>query len=133
MKARIKKIVMPIFLSVLCGFVCGRLMFSIYEDNGSSVLESNIIYLLEDDSYEDYDTMKASTLSTSYIYYEDDGEYNTVVAMTKDKDNIEKIENVYNKDLKVVEYLLKWRSRRDLNSRASFPTYTLSRGASSAS
>ena len=30
-------------------------------------------------------------------------------------------------------HLQKWRSRRDLNSRASFPTYTLSRGTSSAS
>ena len=29
--------------------------------------------------------------------------------------------------------IYKWRSRRDLNSRAGYPTYTLSRGASSAS
>ncbi|MGN1342429.1 MAG: hypothetical protein ACI4VL_04300 [Bacilli bacterium] len=106
MKARLKKIVVPIFLSVFCGFVCGRLMFSIYEDKGSNVLNSNVIYLLQDSSYSDYDTMKASGVSSNYIYYEEDGKYNMVVAMTKNKNNIEKIKEVYGKDLKVTEYLL---------------------------
>lgn len=103
---KLKKIVVPIFLSVFCGFVCGRLMFSIYEDKGSNVLNSNVIYLLQDSSYSDYETMKASGVSANYIYYEEDGKYNMVVAMTKNKNNIEKIKDVYGKDLKVTEYLL---------------------------
>ena len=103
---KLKKIVVPIFLSVFCGFVCGRLMFSIYEDKGSNVLNSNVIYLLQDSSYSDYETMKASGVSSNYIYYEEDGKYNMVVAMTKNKNNIEKIKEVYGKDLKVTEYLL---------------------------
>lgn len=103
---KLKKIVVPIFLSVFCGFVCGRLMFSIYEDKGSSILDSNVIYLLQDSSYSDYETMKASGVSANYIYYEEDGKYNMVVAMTKNKNNIEKIKEVYGKDLKVTEYLL---------------------------
>ena len=103
---KLKKIVVPIFLSVFCGFVCGRLMFSIYEDKGSSILDSNVIYLLQDSSYSDYETMKASGVSSNYIYYEEDGKYNMVVAMTKNKNNIEKIKEVYGKDLKVTEYLL---------------------------
>lgn len=106
MKARIKKIVVPIFLSILCGFICGRLMFSIYEEKGSKVLSSNIIYLLEDASYKDYDTMKASTLSANYIYYEENGNYNTIIGMTKSKNNIDKIKKAYDKEIKVVEYLL---------------------------
>ena len=106
MKSKIKKVVTPIFLSVLCGLICGRVMFSIYEDKGSSVLNSNLIYLLEDSSYDDYDTMKASTISTNYIYYEEDGKYKAVIAMTKNKNNIEKIKNAYNKELKINEYIL---------------------------
>lgn len=106
MKAKIKKVVTPIFLSVICGLVCGRVMFSIYEDKGSNILNSNLIYLLEDASYEDYATMKASTITSSYMYYEDEGQYKAVIAMTKNKDNIEKIQNVYDKELKVSEYLL---------------------------
>ena len=73
---------MPLILSVICGFICGRVVFSIYEDK--SVLDSNIIYLLKDDSYSDYDSMKASYLSDSYTYFEEDGTYNTIVALTKD-------------------------------------------------
>ena len=106
MKNKIKKIVVPIFLAVFCGFLCGRLMFSIYEEKGSSVLDSNIIYLLEDSTYNNYEEMKANTLSSNYIYYEDDGKYNVVVVLTKEYDNIEKIEGVYNKKLKLRRYLL---------------------------
>ena len=82
MKKLLKKIFLPIFLSVLCGFLCGKLMFSIYEDKEKNILTSNVIYLLEDTSYNDYNTM------------------------TKNRDNIDKIEKAYNKDFKIVEYLL---------------------------
>lgn len=97
---------MPIFLSIICGFLCGRLMFSIYEDRGDDILNSNVIYLLEDKSYNDYDSMKSNTNISSYIYYEDNGKYNTVIAMTKNKDNIDKIKSVYNDELVIEKYLL---------------------------
>ncbi len=96
---------MPIFLSVICGAVCGRLLFSIYEEKASNTLSSNIIYLLEDSSYDDYESLKAASLS-SYIYYEDDGKYNAVIGITKNKDNIKKIEKIYNKELSIKKYLL---------------------------
>ena len=50
--------------------------------------------------------MKANTISANYIYYEDNGKYNVVVALTKNYDNITKIEKVYNKELKVSKYLI---------------------------
>lgn len=107
MKKKIKQIVVPIFLSVLCGFICGRLMFSIYEEKGKNILELNTIYLLKDNSYNDYDSMKASSLSNNYIYYEDEGKYNTIIAITKNKDNIDKIKKTSNKELTIMEYILK--------------------------
>ena len=97
---------MPIFLSIICGFLCGRLMFSIYEDKGNDILNSNVIYLLEDKSYNDYDSMKSNTNISSYIYYEDNGKYNTVIAMTKNKDNIDKIKGAYNNEFVIEKYLL---------------------------
>ena len=103
MKSKLKKIVVPIFLAVFCGFLCGRLMFNIYEEKGSSTLNSNVIYLLLDTSYNNYDEMKASTISSNYIYYEDKGKYNVVVALTK---NISKIEELYNKKLTINKYLI---------------------------
>ena len=114
MKSKIKKIVAPIFLSIICGSICGRVMFSIYEDKGSNILNSNLIYLLEDSSYDDYDTMKASTISTNYIYYEEDGKYKAVIAMTKDEKNIDKIKKAYDKELKISKYLL---SDIDINNK----------------
>ena len=69
MKSKIKKIIMPITLAVFCGFLCGRLMFSIYEEKGTTTLNSNIVYLLEDTTYNNYDDMKANTIITNYIYY----------------------------------------------------------------
>lgn len=104
MKSLFKKICMPLILSVICGFICGRVVFSIYKDK--SIIDSNIIYLLKDDSYSDYDTMKASYLSEEYTYFEEDGTFNTIVALTKDKDNINKIEEIYGSDLTVLKYLL---------------------------
>lgn len=106
MKKLLKKIFLPIFLSVLCGFLCGRLMFSIYEDKEKYIISSSVIYLLEDTSYDNYNDMKTSFVSNNYIYYEENGKYNTVIAMTKDKNNIDKIEGAYDKKFNVVEYLL---------------------------
>ena len=105
MKSKLKKIVIPIFLAVICGTLCGRLMFNIYEEKGSSTLNSNVIYLLLDTSYNNYDEM-ASTISSNYIYYEDKGKYNVVVALTKNEDNISKIEELYNKKLTINKYLI---------------------------
>ncbi len=107
MRKFIKRVVIPIFISILCGFVCGRVMFGIYEDKGSDILDSKSVYLLLCDTYSDYESMKASSISNDYIYYEDEGNYNAIVALTKNSDNIDKIRKVYGKDLIVMEYLLK--------------------------
>ena len=72
----------------------------------SFIISSSVIYLLEDTSYDNYNDMKTSFVSNNYIYYEENGKYNTVIAMTKDKNNIDKIEEAYDKKFNVVEYLL---------------------------
>lgn len=113
MKKLLKKIFVPIFLSVICGAICGRLIFSIYEDKEKNIIMGNTIYLIEDTTYDSYDNMKASTLSANYIYYKENNKYNVVVAMTKNKDNIEKIKKMYNKDLKISKYLI---SDEELNN-----------------
>jgi len=105
MKERLKKIFIPIFLSVICGSICGRLLFSIYEEKAVDVLSSNSVYMLIDSSYDNYDSMKTSSLS-NYVYYEDNGKYNAVIGITKNKDNIKKIKKVYNKELDIKKYLL---------------------------
>ena len=106
MKSKLKKIVIPIFLAVFCGFLCGRFMFNIYEEKGSSTLNSNVIYLLLDTSYNNYDEMKASTISSNSPPPAAPGPHNVVVALTKNEDNISKIEELYNKKLTINKYLI---------------------------
>lgn len=106
MKQRIKKIVGPIFLSVLCGFICGKLVYSIYDDEASNILNSNRVYLIEAGSYQDYSTMVSQTALSNYIYYEDEGSFKTVVGITKKEENIEKIRKAYGDNTIVSEYLI---------------------------
>ena len=42
----------------------------------------------------------------NYIYYEENGKYKAVIAMTKDEENIDKIKDAYDKELKISKYLL---------------------------
>ena len=50
--------------------------------------------------------MKKNTTLKNYIYYQDDGLYKTIMAITKDKDNINKIKKIYNEDIIINEYYL---------------------------
>ena len=70
---KLKKIVGPLFLAVICGAVSGRLVYSIYMENNDFSNLSDIIYLIQVGAYSSYDNMKANTLSNNYVYYEDDG------------------------------------------------------------
>lgn len=103
---RLRGVVIPIALAVFLGFLCGRLMFDIYEEDGNYRLSSYEIYLLEDNTYSNYEDMRANTISSNYIYYEDDNMYNVVVGMTLNYDNIGKIKGVYDKNLSVSKYLI---------------------------
>ena len=57
MKEKLKKIFIPIFLSVICGSICGRLLFSIYDEKGSNILSSNVIreYYYRVEAYSHYE------------------------------------------------------------------------------
>lgn len=103
-KSKVKKVVFPIFISVISGGICGHLVYSIYNDKTTLDFKNNLVYLLQAGAYSTYDSMRANTLATNYIYYEDDGLYKTIIGITQDKDNIEKIKNAYGKEILVNQY-----------------------------
>lgn len=105
-KNQFKKIVIPVFVSILCGAVCGKIVYNIYDEN-DTLLENNIVYLLQAGAYSSYDNMRANTMGNNYVYYEDDGLYKAIIGITSSYDNIEKIKNAYNGDVIVNEYYLK--------------------------
>lgn len=108
MKKKLKKVLFPIFLSVLCGSICGRLVYDIYNKKLDDDINDKKIYLIQAGAYSTYDNMVNQTLLSNYVYYEDeDGLYKSIIGITEDYDNIEKIKNTYQSDVVISEYYSK--------------------------
>ena len=106
MKDIFKGLVMPLVLSMLFGFVCAKLVYSVYEDDVENKLSSSKIYLLQNGEYLTYDNMREENNGNNYVYYKDDEGYKTVVGITRDEDNIEKIKKLYSDSISVFEYYI---------------------------
>ena len=50
--------------------------------------------------------MKEDNNQNNYIYYIDNNQYKSIVGITKNENNIEKIKKLYNTDLKVKEFYI---------------------------
>lgn len=108
MKKLLKKVFVPIFLSVVCGSVCGKLVYEIYDSDVKKDINGEKIYLIQAGAYSSYDNMVNNTLVNNYVYYEDDdGLYKAIIGITEDQDNVEKISNIYGKEVIVTEYYSK--------------------------
>ena len=114
MKKKIMGIMIPFVLSVLCGYVCGKIVYRIYKDDINDKFNSSLVYLLEGGTYLTYDGMRMDNVDGDYVYYVDGNEYKTVYGITRDIDNVDKINNVYNGDLNVLKYYV---SNDKLNSK----------------
>ncbi len=101
-----KKVMIPIFLSVICGSICGSVVYNIYASKANYELSNSKVYLVQAGAYSSIDNMKANTMATNYVYYEDDGMYKAIIGITKDYDNLEKIKSIYNGETIVSEYYL---------------------------
>lgn len=104
MKKVFKGIFIPLMLSVLFGFVCGKFVYGIYRDDIGDKFNSSLVYLLEGKTYLTYDGMRRENVTGNYVYYVDDNGYKTVFGITKNIDNVEKIKSLYENDLDVLEY-----------------------------
>lgn len=94
----------PFLVSILFGFMCGKFVYRIYKDDISDKFNSSLVYLLEGETYLTYDGMRKDNGLGNYVYYVDESGYKTVFGITKDIDNVDKINNLYNDDLNVYEY-----------------------------
>lgn len=104
MKEILKKAMIPIFLSIIIGGICGRVVYKIYLGNTNLIYEGNLIYLIQSGAYTSYDNMRANTIGYDYVYYEEDNMYKTVIGVTKNKKNIEKIKDIYGNNIIINEY-----------------------------
>lgn len=106
MKKVIKGVFLPLVISIIFGFICGKLVYSVYGDDIENKLSSSKLYLVQNGEYLTYDNMREENNGNNYVYYKDDEGYKTVVGITKNEDNIDKIKSLYNDDLQVMEYYI---------------------------
>ena len=110
MKKIIKGILVPIVVAILLGFLSGRIVYKTYKDNLYNNLTSSRLYLLENGIYDSIDNMREENSTNNYIYYKDSDKYKTVVGITSNYDNIDKIKKLYNDELAVEEYYIETNS-----------------------
>lgn len=102
---RIKSILIPIFLSIFCGGVCGRIVYGIYQKELDNEIKGEKIYLVQAGAYSTYDNMVSNTKINNYVYYEDtDGLFKSIIGITENYDNVVKIKKVYGKEVVINEY-----------------------------
>ena len=106
MKRVIKGIFLPLVISIICGFICGKLVYSVYNEDIENRFSSSKLYLIENGSYLTYDNMREENSGNNYVYYKDDDGYKTVVGITKNEDNINKIKRLYSDTVRVEEYYI---------------------------
>ena len=106
MKKIINGFFVPLVVSMIFGFVCGKLIYSVYGDDIGNKLSSSKIYLIENGKYLTYDSMREENNGNNYVYYRDDEGYKTVVGITKNEDNINKIKSLYSDNIKIEEYYI---------------------------
>ena len=97
---------MPLVVSMIFGFICGKLVYSVYGENVENRLSSSKIYLIENGKYLTYDNMREENNGNNYVYYKDEDGYKTVVGITRDEDNIDKIQSLYSDKVNVEEYYI---------------------------
>lgn len=106
MKKIIKGVFLPLVLSMIFGFVCGKLVYSVYGDDIENRLSSSKLYLIQKGKYLTYDNMREENNGNNYVYYKDDDGYKTVVGITRNENNIDKIKSLYSDNLEVEEYYI---------------------------
>ena len=101
-----KKVVLPILISIVVGATCGNVIYDIYNKGNKLTFNNNIVYLLQTGAYSDYNKMRTNSLSYDYAYYEESGMYKTIIGITQDKNNINKIKKAYGDDIVVSKYVI---------------------------
>ena len=99
-------IIIPLVISMLFGFICAKLVYKVYDDEIENKLSSSKLYLIQNGEYITYDNMREENNGNNYVYYKDEDVYKSIVGITKDVDNINKIKKLYSDNVSVSEYYI---------------------------
>ena len=104
MKKIFRSISIPVLGAILCGYILGIYIYQTYRNNIYNNLRSSKLYLIENGEYDTIDVMREENIGNNYIYYEDGNKYNSVIGITKEYENVDKIKELYGNNLTVKEY-----------------------------
>lgn len=95
-----KKTIIWVLIALVSGAFLGKLTFDRYEkiDTQNVISYDNYVYLLKYGTYSSFDDMSNEVTNVDrYIYIQKDDMFNAYVAITKKKDNANKIKQIYDK------------------------------------
>ena len=104
MKKIIRSILTPVLIAIVLGYIGGKYIYKTYKDNLYANLTSSRLYLVLNGEYDSIEDMRTNNNINNYVYYQEDNKYKSVVGITKDYSNIEKIKSLYSDNLLVMEY-----------------------------
>ena len=92
-----KKILTPIIFAIAIGLILGKVLFSQYEKKLNPVFEEKEkIYVLQQGVYSSLENVEKYTTHLDYYIVDKDNDYYRVyVAITHNKDNVEKLKKHY--------------------------------------
>ena len=95
-----KKFFITVFFAIMIGVLYGKVIFNQYDKELEEVFSENEnIYILQQGVYSSLDNVEKNTTKIDYFIIErDDKYYRVYIGITKDKDNINKIREIYTKD-----------------------------------
>ena len=106
MKNILKTFISPIAIATIVGIILGLSFYKTYKNYLHDDLSSTKLYLIQNGEYDNVDNMRKDNLGNNYVYYKINNKYKTVVGITNNYDNIEKIKNLYNSETEVTEYYI---------------------------
>ncbi len=104
MRKILREVIIPVVIAIVVGYIGGRYVYRIYHDNLTKNLSSSRLYLVENGEYDSIDSMREENSNNNYVYYVSDNKYKSVIGITKNYDNVEKIKALYDDKLSVLEY-----------------------------
>ena len=95
---------MPLVVSMVFGFISAKLVYRLYGDEVQNKLSSSKLYLIQNGKYLTYDSMREENSGNNYVYYKDEDGYKTIIGITRNENNIDKIKSLYSDNVSVEEY-----------------------------
>ena len=80
------KFIIPIFFSVLIGFIFGKMIFNQYENTTSTFGDGELVYFVQTGVYSSVDKIKEDIKNIDdYLYILENNAYHVYVGMTKNE------------------------------------------------